>query len=596
MDSLVDLLIVGAGPAGLMLALWASKFNMRTRIIDEKNGRVSTGHADALHSRTLEIFHSFGIVQDFMSRAYHINEICSWNPDPSNGEEIRRTQRVVAQPSHLSRFPQSSLSQGTTEQILESGIRSEGKVEVERNTVPITLRLEEKEGYPILVTLRKIGENESARTTNTSSRKDDEIIRAKYLVGCDGSHSWVRDQVNMPMEGQRTDTHFGVMDIIPLTNFPDIRKSSVIHSKNGSVMTVPRENRLVRLYVQLGETAQGSRLVNPKDVTPEMILTYAQRIFKPYQLDFRVCDWHSVYTVGQRLAPRFDYKNRIFLAGDAVHTHSPTLGQGMNVSMQDTFNLGWKLGSVITGVASPKILSTYNDERHHVAKTLIDLDKEMTGFYSNGPSKESEDYQSFRDCFSRFLSGVAISYGPNALIADRSEQGLTEEVRLGQRLPSHKVVCNAEGNLVHLSDFFPSNGAWRILIFAGDVGSQSQFDIVQKIGASLEKFVNQFSSFNNPIIEVFLIHAGTRDFNILDLHPVYHPWNDKLGWDYWKVFSDDVGDFEPCRSPYEMYGVDKQRGCMVVLRPDQHVSFIGPLADFDNIQRFLSNVLIFRRE
>ncbi|KAI1137625.1 FAD binding domain-containing protein [Hypoxylon sp. FL0543] len=595
-DSLVDLLIVGAGPAGLVLALWASKFDMKTRIIDDKNDRVNTGRADGLHSRTLEIFHGFGVAHNIVSRAYHVNEICSWNPDPNNEKEIQRSQRATALPRGLSRFPQVGLNQGTTEQILVDKIKSEGKLSIERNTVPVALELDDDshcnnpEAYPIHVTLRKIGQNGAASDTRDAAGKEgDETVRAKYVVGCDGAHSWVRHKVGMAMEGQKTDTHFGVMDIVPLTDFPDIRRSCVIHSKNGSVMTVPREDRLVRLYVQLGETAQGKSLVKTEDVTPEMILSYARRIFEPYRIGFKICDWHSVYTVGQRLAPKFDYKNRIFLAGDAVHTHSPTLGQGMNVSMQDAFNLGWKLGSVITGINEPDILRTYNTERRHIATTLIELDKEMTEFYSKGPSKESQDYQSFRDRFSQFLSGVAISYGPSSLVAESSQQSLAHNIRLGQRLPSHKVVCNAESNIVHLSDMFPSNGAWRILVFAGDIRSSAQLDKVQQLGTTLESFLQQYAS---VAIEPFLIHAGTRDFNILDLHPVYHPWDNALGWDYWKVFSSDVEEFDPCQSPYEQYGVDIQQGCLLVLRPDQHVSYIGPLDNVENLRRFFNDILV----
>lgn len=91
-------------------------------------------------------------------------------------------------------------------------------------------------------------------------------------------------------------------------------------------MTVPKKNRLVRLYVQLGETAAGKG-TNPRAITPEEILAQARKCLSPYDLDFKVCDWHSRYTVGQRLAPRFSHHGRVFLAGDAVHTHSPTLGK-----------------------------------------------------------------------------------------------------------------------------------------------------------------------------------------------------------------------------------------------------------------------------
>lgn len=173
-ESSVDLLIVGAGPAGLMLALWASKFDMKTRIVDKKDTRVSTGHADGLHSRTAEILQSFGIAQDSIYRAYHVNEICSWNPKSSNEKEIERTQTVFAQPQNLSRFPLSGLNQGAIERMLEDEIRSEGRVNIERNTIPVALHLEGTEecyenqessqgSYPVHVTLRNIGPKSKRR-------------------------------------------------------------------------------------------------------------------------------------------------------------------------------------------------------------------------------------------------------------------------------------------------------------------------------------------------------------------------------------------------------------------------------------------------
>ncbi|GAB7331432.1 hypothetical protein MBLNU13_g02848t3 [Cladosporium sp. NU13] len=94
------------------------------------------------------------------------------------------------------------------------------------------------------------------------------------------------------------------------------------------------------------------------------------------------------------------------------------MGQGMNVSMQDSYNLGWKLGAVISDTAHRDILSTYNSERRPIALRLIELDKQMSEFYSQGPSSASEEYQKFRDGFSRFLSGVSVTQEPNALIAN----------------------------------------------------------------------------------------------------------------------------------------------------------------------------------
>lgn len=209
----VDLLIIGGGPAGLLLAAWASQYpNVHTRMVDDKPGRIETGHADGLHSRTLEVFESFGLVNDILKDAYRVNEICSWNPDPQNPKHIRRTQRAPAQADGLSRYPQVSLGQASIEQILLDYLASKDRVHVERSTSPETLHIDQdrcgdKDAYPIELELRDL-----ASDTH-------ETVRAKYVVGCDGARSWVRRQLGIQMEGDRTNRHFGVMDIVPLTNF-----------------------------------------------------------------------------------------------------------------------------------------------------------------------------------------------------------------------------------------------------------------------------------------------------------------------------------------------------------------------------------------
>lgn len=170
------------------------------------------------------------------------------------------------------------------------------------------------------------------------------------------------------------------------------------------------------------------------------------------------------------------------------------------------------------------------------------------------------------------------------------------QITLGRRMPSHKVVCQAESNVVHLADTLTSNGCWRVLVFAGDITSQSRFNTVEALGAALETLARQYARpkhvFNSTIV-VLLIHSGSRDdVNLLDLHEVYHPWNDELGWDYWKIFSDDAETLEPdSGTAYEKYGIDKEEGCFVILRPDQHVSYIGPLDDHNAPQRFFEGVL-----
>lgn len=140
---------------------------------------------------------------------------------------------------------------------------------------------------------------------------------------------------------------------------PSIRmKNSVKSQSAGTVITVPREDALVRVYTQMGDLAPGER-VNREDVTLAKMLEKTKRVFEPYKMEFPYVDWYTCYEIGQRICDTFSkYNNHVFIAGDACHTHSPKAGQGMNVSMMDSWNLGWKLASVLRGQAKPEILST----------------------------------------------------------------------------------------------------------------------------------------------------------------------------------------------------------------------------------------------
>jgi phenol 2-monooxygenase len=171
---------------------------------------------------------------------------------------------------------------------------------------------------------------------------DIEIVRAKYVLACDGAHSWTRKKVDISMVGESADIIWGVLDIIRVTDFPDIRKRCTIHSEHhGAIMVIPRDRGLVRLYIQLQEklpTAEDNTEVKGRDgdqaarvdrskITPELILASAKKIFYPYTIDAARIEWFTAYQVGQRIAERFVSHGRVFLAGDACHTHSPKAGQ-----------------------------------------------------------------------------------------------------------------------------------------------------------------------------------------------------------------------------------------------------------------------------
>ncbi|KAI9147756.1 Polynucleotide 5'-hydroxyl-kinase GRC3 [Paramyrothecium foliicola] len=408
-SSEVDVLIVGAGPAGLMLALWMARLGAKTRIVDKRTGKVFSGQADGFQMRTLEILDSFGIGERIWQEANHMLEVSFWNPDEDG--VIRRNARASNSKPGLSRFTEAVLHQGRMETFFMEAIGASASethpaVRIERQVMPVSLHIDEQQvedidAYPVEVMLRHLSESEATPTQKLSNLQDglfrsnlteddtdqilaaskadarEEVIRAKYVVGCGGAHSWVRKTLGQEFEmvGESTDAIWGVLDIVPITDFPDIRNRCIVHSAEaGTLVVIPRENRLVRLYIQLKEVSEGTGRVDRSQINPGLILKAAQDILTPYKFEYYYIDWWTAYQIGQRSGDHFSKLGREFLAGDAVHTHSPKAGQGMNVSMQDTYNLGWKLGLVCKKILQRKVLTTYEWERKQIAKELIAFD------------------------------------------------------------------------------------------------------------------------------------------------------------------------------------------------------------------------------
>jgi phenol 2-monooxygenase (NADPH) len=298
----------------------------------------------------------------------------------------------------------------------------------------------------------------------------------------------------------------------------------------------------------------------------------------------------------------------------------------MNVSMQDTYNLGWKIGAVITGLAKQSILDSYQTERHQVALDLIATDQAASSFYSqniaNGlplaDGAERETLQAFRERHQMFLSGVTVDYSRSMLTASAdgpagslnaadwkqvlTKQYLAPGIKIGMRLPSSKVLNQAEARPVHLAELLKSDGRWRVIVFAGDLSNRKQFQRLQQLGESLAKptsFVHTYTRSHaaiDSVIEILVVHSAPRhDIELLSLHEIFHPRDENLGWDYWKVFADDFSYHEGFSDAYGHFGIDRNSGCSVVCRPDQHVGYIGALEDVDEMGKYFSTMLISQR-
>lgn len=348
-----------------------------------------------------------------------------------------------------------------------------------------------------------------------------------------------------------------------------------------------------------------------------MILKCAQRTLAPYKLDYKYCDWWTAYRIGQRVGSKFSMDERIFLAGDAVHTHSPKAGQGMNVSMQDTYNLCWKISSVLNGISERSVLKSYESERRQVAQDLIAFDHKFSRLFSGRPAKDVMDeagisMDEFKSAFEKgnlFASGIAVEYAASIIVAKSSDedeesravqqkQHLATKIKLGMRMPSFKVLNQADARPWHFQELLPSNGKWRIVLFAGDISKEHQMARVQRFGESLaqhDSFINRFTPKGKPInsiIEILTVHSAPRASTELHEFPVIlHPFSEQDGWDYRKIYVDDQSYHEGHGRAYKNYGIDVMEGCVVILRPDQHVSWKGGLEGVEDIDRFFSGFM-----
>lgn len=365
----VDVLIVGTGPAGTVLAAQLAEFpGIRTRIVERRGGPLQVGQADGVACRTVEMFNAFGLAEALVREAYWVNEVRFWGPSDEDRSRIVRTGWVEDTPEGLSEFPHVIVNQARMQQfLLEHASRSASRLEPDYGIEFVDLQVGEGE-YPVQVALRRVdGERAGEELT----------VRAKYVVGCDGARSAVRRAIGRELRGDAANHAWGVMDVLAVTDFPDWRTKNVIQSAGkGSLLMIPREGgNMVRCYVDLGEVPAGDSEI--RGTTVEQLTEVANAILHPYSIDVRSVAWSSVYEVGQRLTDRFDdvpdddttgRAPRVFIAGDACHTHSAKAGQGMNVSMQDAFNLGWKLAAVLRGLADESLLHTYSAERQAVAQ------------------------------------------------------------------------------------------------------------------------------------------------------------------------------------------------------------------------------------
>lgn len=332
-DPTLPVLIVGAGPTGLMLARCLDAWGIAYRIVDKKPAIAPEARALGVQARTLEAWQQFGLAEKAVAQG----KMAARVRFHSMGKLVRELP-IGKVGKGLTRFPfLLFLDQPKTEALLEGSL----KQSVEWNTAA--------EDIVVL--------KDHARVVLQSG----EVVKARYVVGADGAHSIVRAAMNEPLEGTSRDQVFYVTDA-PISGPIEQEAISIFFSTDDFVIAFPKHGEgLLRLVGVLPASEKG---VVFDDVRAQA-LAAAHRPLK-----IEAPEWLSEYKVHHRVVRRF-WQGPLLLAGDAAHIHSPVGAQGMNTGLIDAHNLGFKLAMVLQGQAKPSVLESYHVERHGFAKRLI---------------------------------------------------------------------------------------------------------------------------------------------------------------------------------------------------------------------------------
>ena len=179
-----------------------------------------------------------------------------------------------------------------------------------------------------------------------------------------------------------------------------------------------------------------------------------------------------------------------------------------------------------------------------------------------------------------------------------SNQSLATNIKVGQRMPSFQVLNQADAHPWHFQELLKSNGRWRVVVFASNIKDAAQSERLQSLGKALaapDSFLGRYTAASksyDSVIEVLTVHTAPRQqTTIFDFPDVFRPWSDD-GWDYWKIFVDDESYHNGHGQAYQNYGVDPTRGCAVILRPDQYVSYVGEMDDYESLNNFFSGFML----
>ena len=435
-----EVLIVGAGPTGLVLALWLTRLGVRVRIVDKTAEPGTTSRAVAVQARTLELYRQIGLADAVIEKGRRIAAVSLWVAGKQAAHAVFGSMGAGLSPfPYALIYPQDEHERLLIEQLAEDGVKVERSTELlgfEDVTTRVLARLRCPDGAV-------------------------ETCTAAFIAGCDGAHSAVREALGIGFPGGTYAHLFYVADV-----------ESSGAAMNGEVHVGLDTTDFLAVFPLKGE--RHARLIGTvqEDAAHQQDnlswTDVSQRVIEWMHIDVARVNWFSTYRVHHRVADHFR-KGRGFLLGDAAHIHSPVGGQGMNTGIGDAVNLAWKLAAVLHGRAGGALLDSYEPERIAFARRLVaTTDQAFTGVTSRGPIARLMRlrivpllvpmlfaFEVVRRFMFRTVSQTVVNYRGSSL-----SDGRAGSVHGGDRLPWVETNLNGADNFTPLTSL-----DWQVHVY-----------------------------------------------------------------------------------------------------------------------------------
>ncbi|KAK3369737.1 FAD binding domain-containing protein [Lasiosphaeria ovina] len=627
----VDVLICGAGPFGLEVAMNLARQGISFRIVDKAAAPCLSGRADGLQPRAVEYLQSWGVGHE----AAEVGPLLDSTVLYRNGVKLFHDHSSTCD----SRFKGIHIiTQGQIEKIYIRDLLRHRAL-VERCTTVDSFQVDDEpatKSHPVTATLKNV-------QTGTT-----ETVRARYLIGADGASSKIREKLEIPFDGLATDCFWAIMDCQFKTDFPYILGFCILISpEHGGCIVIPREDGHTRFYVQItGETAAkiaaarknlkngnrstvGETQVHNHTITPEEALQHLNKIIAPWTVEFAsAMSWFAVWRVNERVARSYSTPDqRVHIGGDAAHVHSVLGAFGLNSSIYDAANLGWKLGLSIKGHArAAAVLPTYDSERRLFANRVIrvsgaylrficnlnlplaelrGLDAKIEVHDENMPALDGSADADLRFLYSffgrnaKFLLGVegpivtSPICPPDNVVATGKASTTARPTSLlnGVRAPSPRV-CFGASSTGYLYDGMTGVDRFHILVFASDLqgGVRGRVAQLARAGFGAGGFYERFGGcdrFNVLLVIKALPHEVVGEGSLLAAGPD-EPELARL-LDVATLVYDDRA---PDEDAHYWYAVNHARGAIVVVRPDLVVGMSAWPEETAAVDKYFSGFLV----